>query len=63
MHDTFHVSLLKRFHADKHWSRKTNIREEAEEPETILKEQVHNGNTKLFDQVERVITFGSHLDL
>ena len=42
---------------------KTNVSEEAEEPETILKEQVHNGNTKLFDQVERVITFGSHLDL
>ena len=42
VHDTFHVSLLKRFHADKHWSRKTNLSEEVEN----LKQQVRNGNTK-----------------
>ena len=43
VHDTFHVSLLKRFHADKHWSQKTNLSEEAEKPEAILKQQVCNG--------------------
>ena len=42
--DTFHVSLLKRFHADKHWSWKTNLSEEVEEPNAILKQQVCNGN-------------------
>ena len=46
VHDTFHLSLLKRFHPDKHLRRKTNLREEAEEPEAILKQQVRNGNTK-----------------
>ena len=43
VHDTFHLSLLKRFHANKHWSRKTNLREEGEEPEAIIKQQVRNG--------------------
>ena len=46
VHDTFHVSLVKRFHVHKHWSRKTILSEEVEKPEAIFKQQVRNGNTK-----------------